>query len=222
MAASGIENRGPFIQDGGCNSNTHGPSIALSFGSQVYGVDVVCVGGLLGGELPSRLATTLVPLGICTTQPQLCARRASPQSLSPPLVDTAAVVPGVPPAPARVDPRLCERSGDRFRVMADVPWCSTGIKLAGGERLRVTVQGRWSNVGPPSQGPQGFVGYQLAGTLFESADVASLIGRIGDEVFPISAKLDGRNGRAGVLELSINATPTFDDNLASSRCASKC
>ena len=90
---------------------------------------------------------------------------------------------------------------------------NTGVELSRGQRLSVSAQGTWSNSGPPAKDANGFPNYKYPGTLLESADLASLIGKVGDSPFALGADFDGASPGSGVLYLSINDTPdTFDDN----------
>jgi hypothetical protein len=87
------------------------------------------------------------------------------------------------------------------------------VKISAGDRLTITAIGRWSNAGPPIQGPDGFLNYLYPGTMLESANLASLIGKLGESIFGIGSRLNTIATRSGVLFLSMNDTPgTFADN----------
>lgn len=106
-----------------------------------------------------------------------------------------------------------EAPGIDVTVPANLHWVDSGIVLRQGQPLRISASGAWSNTGPPSIGPAGFVGYHYPGTILASADLASLIGRVGNETFAIGGGFSGFSPADGHLLLSINDTPdTFGDN----------
>jgi len=114
-----------------------------------------------------------------------------------------------PQAPA------CARTASGFRVDARVGWCDTGVALQRGQRLNMCAGGRWSN-GGEYRGPAGFERYRLAGTVVADADLAALVGRVGDATFAIGGSQVITSPANGTLQLSINDVPgTFDDNQGS-------
>jgi hypothetical protein len=98
-------------------------------------------------------------------------------------------------------------------VDARLGWCDTGLSLQPEQVVLLRVNGTWSNVGPPSKGPEGFAGYTLQGTIVANADLASLVGRVGETSFPIGASQGFRSPSGGTLAFSINDTRgDFGDN----------
>lgn len=101
----------------------------------------------------------------------------------------------------------------QIAVPSNVLWVDTEVNLKAGQHFRIQASGRWSNTGPPALGPDGFKGFLFQGTVLPSADLGSLIGRVGDRMFPIGESLVGTSPVSGRLFLSINDTPdTFADN----------
>jgi hypothetical protein len=100
------------------------------------------------------------------------------------------------------------------RVPANQPWTDTGIVAPPGTPFLVKATGgRWSNVGPPALDANGFVGYRHPGTVLESANLASLIGRIGNDVFPLGSYEDHGFATQDTLFLGMNDVPsTYGDN----------
>ena len=100
-------------------------------------------------------------------------------------------------------------------VGAGDAWKNTNLTLGPGTPYVVRAQGRWSNAGAPTLGPEGYVGYRHPGTVLGNADLASLIGQIGSATFPIGASSwDGSAPQpGGVLYLGMNDVPgTYGDN----------
>ncbi len=92
-------------------------------------------------------------------------------------------------------------------------WLDTGITVQAGQRISISATGLWSNSGPANKGPKGFEGYHYPGTILASADLASLIAKVGNAVFAVGDRFDGASAASGRLYLSINDTPgTFGDN----------
>jgi hypothetical protein len=101
----------------------------------------------------------------------------------------------------------------KVTVPANVLWVDSGLVLRKGQRFTMRASGLWSNTGPPALGPDGFNGTLFPGTLLESANLGSLIARVGDQLFAIGESLDGTSPGDGKLFLAINDTPTtFGDN----------
>jgi hypothetical protein len=101
----------------------------------------------------------------------------------------------------------------KVTVPANVLWVDSGLTLKQGQGFTIRASGLWSNTGPPALGPDGFIGTLFPGTLLPSANLGSLIGRVGDQLFAIGESLDGTSPGDGKLFLAINDTPsTFADN----------
>jgi hypothetical protein len=100
-------------------------------------------------------------------------------------------------------------------VAANAGWVDSGIAVSAGQKLTISAAGRWSNSGPPAQGPGGFAGHLYDGTVLPEAPLAALVGRVGDAMFLIGERYEGASPGSGTLELGINDTPTFDDNQGS-------
>ena len=109
---------------------------------------------------------------------------------------------------------LCGRSENLIRVAANVGWCDTGLVLQPGQRITIIARdGRWSNAGEPTLGPEGYVGHPLDGTVVANADLAALVGKVGDAPFSIGAGTRYSSHGQGPLHLSINdVAGTFGDN----------
>jgi len=109
-------------------------------------------------------------------------------------------------------PDMCE-GPYRLIMPANVKWVDTYIALRAGEPLRISAKGVWSNAGSPARGPKGFENFKYPGTLLATADLASLITRVGDTVFVVGEEFVSKSPADGRLYLSINDTPdTFGDN----------
>lgn len=107
----------------------------------------------------------------------------------------------------------CPRDGYQIRVDARAGWCDTGLVLQQGQGVVVNARGRWSNAGDPRYGPAGIPGHRYEGTIVADADLAALIGRVGDATFAIGASQGFVSPASGPLYLSINDVPdTFEDN----------
>jgi hypothetical protein len=125
------------------------------------------------------------------------------------VISPAVAVPQVgPTAP------MCGRSENLYRVAANVGWCDTGFVVSPHSIIVIRpLDGRWSNAGEPALGGEGFAGTRYAGTVMEDADLASLIGRVGERSFRIGRGTRYGGAEQGTLHLSINDVPgTFGDN----------
>lgn len=110
-------------------------------------------------------------------------------------------------------PPLNELVTRPVEVPANVQWVATGIQLRRGQHFAISATGQWSNAGPAVIGPNGFSNYPYPGTLLAGANLASLVGRVGDQLFSVGGTFDGTSPADGELFLSINDTPgTFADN----------
>jgi Tfp pilus assembly protein PilF len=97
-------------------------------------------------------------------------------------------------------------------VPAEVFWFDTGITLAKGARLTIDASGQWSNVGSNFVTPDG-TGGTYPGTALSSANLASLIGKIGDVKFAVGSHYSGSSPASGKLFLTMNDVPgTYTDN----------
>jgi hypothetical protein len=115
--------------------------------------------------------------------------------------------PGHPVSPPRAPDRV------ELNARADQMWIPTGIELTKGQRMTISAQGTWSNAGAPDKNPDGYVNYKYPGTILADADLASLIGRVEDSIFPIGKRSENASPGTGELFLSINDTPdSFGDN----------
>jgi len=107
------------------------------------------------------------------------------------------------------------------QVSAQADWFATGIQLRRGERLEISAEGQWSNGGgtPRTVGPEGFVNYPFPGTPLASADLASLIARVGaGSMFPVGKRFTGLSPAAGELFLMMNDTrDSLSDNTGALR-----
>jgi outer membrane protein assembly factor BamB len=176
----------------------------------------------LAGKMKMVASGHSTTTGTTTVQyPIPCTLGASSCINRPPYVPPAQpVVPAPPPAappatpaPTRMSVPDCPRTAGRIVVPASLEWCSTGIKVSHRGHMTITALGRWSNAGPPRQGPEGFVGYKYPGTLLADADLASLVGKISETTFAIGARYAGESPDEGLLLLSINdVSGTFGDN----------
>jgi hypothetical protein len=106
----------------------------------------------------------------------------------------------------------CLRTQNPIRVDARAGWCDSGLVMEAGRRYIVRVgEGRWSNAGAPSYGPQGAGSWD--GVILPGAALGALIGRVGEANFAIGAGPGFTSPASGPLYLSINDVPgTFDDN----------
>lgn len=102
---------------------------------------------------------------------------------------------------------------NEIQVAADVLWVDTGVMLKEGESFSIEADGTWSNSGPPAIGPDGFIDYVHPGTLLATANLGSLIGKVGDVVFGVGSNFVGASRSAGRLYLAMNDTPgNYSDN----------
>jgi hypothetical protein len=117
----------------------------------------------------------------------------------------------------------CPVHAKRLCLHADVPWLDTGVTVRKGDRLQIIASGKWSNIGPPEKGPEGFAGYRLPEhSIVSGADFASLVARVGSEakdpsdarLIPVGAKVDLGSPADGELYLSMN-DDYFPDNKGS-------
>ena len=98
-------------------------------------------------------------------------------------------------------------------IPANVAWFDTGVVVGKGQRISVAASGLWSNGGLEEAytGPAGFMHVIRQDTIFPSAPLAALVGRVGHTIVPIGAytelALEGR------LFLTMNDVPnTYGDN----------
>lgn len=93
-------------------------------------------------------------------------------------------------------------------------WFDTGITLADDQNIVIEASGQWSlGGGAPPTGPEG-MGRSRPGLLLESANLATLLGRVGGTIFGIGRRLAVRAPEAGTLFLSMNdLAGAFADNL---------
>jgi len=106
----------------------------------------------------------------------------------------------------------------RVSVPAQTQWTNAGIRVAAGDMLEIVAEGRWSNGGetPQQVGPTGFGGFRLDGTPLPSANLGSLIARVGDAVFAVGERYAAVVANSGELFLGMNDTAgTFADNTGS-------
>lgn len=125
------------------------------------------------------------------------------------VISAAVAVPqSAPSVPA------CGRVENLIRVAANVGWCDTGVVVEPHTIIVIRpLDGRWSNAGDPTLGGEGYVGTRYPGTVMEDADLASLIGRVGERSFRIGRGTRFAAVERGTLYLSINDVPgTFGDN----------
>jgi hypothetical protein len=116
-------------------------------------------------------------------------------------------------------PITAEIHATRLCLQANDEWHDTGLTVKKGERLQIIAGGTWSNIGPPSKGPEGFAGYRAPEHSIVSADFASLVARVGAEakdpsdprLIPVGAKVDVLSPADGRLYLSMN-DDYFADN----------
>jgi tetratricopeptide (TPR) repeat protein len=101
-------------------------------------------------------------------------------------------------------------------VPANILWVDTGLTVEKERHLKIQATGMWSNVGPPSIGPDGFANTIYPGTVLATANLGALIARVGDTMFLVGATFDGPSPASGELFLAINDTPdTYGDNQGS-------
>lgn len=129
----------------------------------------------------------------------------------------AALLAAVTPAFAGKVPRGGGVTDYGLRVRADAGWTDSGWSVTAGDFLTVDAQGLWSN-GGEQRGPDGFEGYLHPATVVADAPLASLVGRIGDQVFAIGRHREFAAPGTGRLELAINDDfATLADNQGSVR-----
>lgn len=99
------------------------------------------------------------------------------------------------------------------KVDAQKMWIDTGIVLGEGEKLIMQASGQWANSTPHTPyGPNG-LNNTWPGTILESANNGSLIGKVNGVVFPVGANYSGYSPASGKLYLSMNDVPsTYSDN----------
>lgn len=116
-----------------------------------------------------------------------------------------------PTSAATPTPRQAERR--TITVDARRMWVDTGITLADGESLVMQANGQWANSTPHvPYGPNG-LNNTWRGTVLETANNGSLIGKVGSSMFPIGAYYSGYSPASGRLYLSMNDVPgTYSDN----------
>ena len=92
-------------------------------------------------------------------------------------------------------------------VSAQQPWVDTGVDLKAGEALTISAKGTWSfERGGKPYGPDG-CDFELTNTTLNSAKVAALIGRVGNQMFFVGSAYRGTSPAAGRLYLQINDDP---------------
>lgn len=124
------------------------------------------------------------------------------------VVSAPMAVPVPPPLVA-----ACRRDGNTFIVQANVPWCETGIFLRAGQSIGFSVQGQWAYAPRRVHGPEGANGFVSPDTQLPSAPVAALIGRVGDQAFPIGGGRTFTSRANGALHLGFNDVPgAYEDN----------
>lgn len=144
----------------------------------------------------------------------------APADTTGPKEPTPAPAPEPAPAPAPTPPptpppsvAMCPSSDIGVRVFANAGWCDSGVAYRRGQMLRLRAMGQWSNVGPPSHGPEGFAGYRLAGTVVADADLASLVLDIGGARFQGGTTYQARMNASGHVLLAMNDVEgTYGDN----------
>lgn len=96
---------------------------------------------------------------------------------------------------------------------AQEKWLDTGITLSKGQRLTIEASGQWCNGGAdPLVDPDG-LDHTHPGILLGSANLATLIGKIGDSTFAVGRNYSGSSPNSGKLFLSMNDLPDgFSDN----------
>ena len=100
-------------------------------------------------------------------------------------------------------------------VNAQQLWVDTGVDLKTGEALTISAKGQWTNGGNPTYfvGPDGMEGVKPLEATLNSANFASLIGKVGDQVFFVGGAYKGTSPAAGQLYLQMNDIPNaFADN----------
>jgi tetratricopeptide (TPR) repeat protein len=88
-------------------------------------------------------------------------------------------------------------------VPANVFWFDTGITLTKGATLTMDASGQWSNVGNNYVNSNGY-GSPYPGTVLASANLASLIGKIGDVTFSVGEHYSASSPASGKLFLAMN------------------
>jgi tetratricopeptide (TPR) repeat protein len=114
-----------------------------------------------------------------------------------------------------------KKAGDRLARWIDTKVLSvpaeessfdTGITLTRGARLTIEASGQWSNNGSDLFSPNGASG-PYPGTVIASANIASLIGKIGEEKFVVGERYSGTSPASGQLILMMNDIPgQYTDN----------
>lgn len=98
-------------------------------------------------------------------------------------------------------------------VPAQEFWVDTGITVTKGARLTIDASGQWSNGGAdPLTGPNGLNRIH-PGTVVASANLAELVGKVGDVKFTVGDRYSGNSPASGRLFLTINDVPgAYADN----------
>jgi hypothetical protein len=92
-------------------------------------------------------------------------------------------------------------------------WVDTGITLASGDGLVMRASGQWANTSPHVPYDANGLSNTWPGTVLESANIGSLIGRVGGVTFPVGAYYSNSSPASGRLYLSMNDVPgTYADN----------
>lgn len=124
-------------------------------------------------------------------------------------------VNGVPTATAQ--PSVERAEINAIEIDATAAWVDTGVTLSEGERFSIEASGAWANSGenPGTYGPNG-LNNTWPGTVLDSANNGSLIGKVNGTVFPVGEHFSGYAPVSGRLYLSMNDVPgTYGDNLGS-------
>ncbi len=114
-------------------------------------------------------------------------------------------------------PTVNQPESQTVKIDSRTMWVDTGVTLSQGETLEIQASGLWANSGdnPKAYGPNG-LNNSWPGTLLESANNGSLIGRVGGVIFAVGANYSGRSPSSGRLYLSMNDVPgTYSDNSGS-------
>ncbi len=94
-------------------------------------------------------------------------------------------------------------------------WTDTGINLVEGSEITIRASGRWTNHNdPPFWHDADGTGDTYPGTVIESANLSSLIGKVGRFNFFVGQNYAGNSPSSGKLYLGMNDVPGhYSDNL---------
>ena len=97
----------------------------------------------------------------------------------------------------------------KVSVSAKDTWVNTGVDLKAGEALTIDAKGEWTFGGenPQLVDADGHAGVKYQKATLNSANLAALIGKVGDQVFPVGKKFEGKSLGTGRLYLQINDDP---------------